>query len=160
MKLFIIGHGKADANTFVGLLRQHEIKLLVDTRTQPYSRFNSQFNRETIKPNVNAARIAYAFMGESLGGRPKGEQFYFPSGKVAYDLLEQAEFYQAGIAHLLDLAAACRVAITCSEMDYHHCHRYNLITRTLVKRHVEVRHILHSGESVATEFASPQFTLF
>jgi uncharacterized protein (DUF488 family) len=163
MKLFTIGHGNIDADTFVALLRQHEIELLVDTRSQPYSRFNPQFNRETLKQTVSDAGIAYAFMGDSIGGRPNGEEFYFASGKVDYDLLEQAEFYRTGIARLLDFAADCRVALMCSEMDYHHCHRYNLITRTLVKRAIEVSHILHSGEtidSVAAEFEEAQPSLF
>ena len=163
MKLFTIGHGNADANTFVELLQQHEIELVVDTRSQPYSRFNPQFNRETLKQAVNAAGIAYVFMGDSIGGRPTGAQFYFPSGKVDYDLLEQAAVYQAGITRLLDFAAECRVAFMCSEMDYHHCHRYNLITRTLVKRSIEIAHILHTGEtvaSVAAEFEAAQPSLF
>ncbi len=163
MKLFTIGHGNADANLFVALLKQYEIELLVDTRSQPYSRFNPQFNRETLKHAVSAAGLAYTFMGDSIGGRPPGEQYYFPSGKVDYDLLEQAEFYQAGITRLLDLATECRVAFMCSEMDYHHCHRYNLITRTLLKRSIAVTHILHSGDtidSVATDFEPAQPSLF
>jgi uncharacterized protein (DUF488 family) len=163
MKLYTIGHGNAEANAFLALLKQYEIELLVDTRSQPYSRYNPQFNRETLKQAVNEAGIAYAFMGDTIGGRPGGEQFYFPSGKVDYDLLEQAEFYQIGLEKLLELAAECRLAFMCSEADYHHCHRYNLITRTLVRRNVEVTHILHSGEtvdSVATEFESAQPSLF
>lgn len=163
MKLFTIGHGNADAETFVALLKQHEIELLVDTRSQPYSRFNPQFNRETLKQTVIDAGIAYVFMGDTIGGRPNGEQFYFPSGKVDYDLLDQAENYQSGIARLLDFAADCRVAFMCSEMDYHHCHRYNLITRTLVRCEIEVTHILHSGETIdstATEFEESQLSLF
>lgn len=163
MKLFTIGHGNAEAEKFITLLQQYEIELLVDTRSQPYSRFNPQFNRETLKQTVNEAGIAYVFMGDTIGGRPNGEEFYFPSGKVDYALLEQAEFYQAGIARLLDFAADCRVAFMCSEMDYHQCHRYNLITRTLVKRDIEVTHILHSGETVdsaAAEFEDAQPSLF
>ena len=147
MKLYTIGHSNAESEAFTVLLQRHEIELLVDTRSQPYSRYTPQFNRETLKAALNSAGIAYAFMGDSLGGRPAGEQFYFPSGKVDYDLLEQADFYQAGLERLLDLAAECRVALMCSEADYHHCHRYNLITRTLVKQGVEVTHILPAGET-------------
>jgi uncharacterized protein (DUF488 family) len=163
MKLFTIGHGNADTDTFVALLQQHSIELLVDTRSQPYSRFNPQFNRETLKRTVSDAGIAYVFMGDTIGGRPAGAEFYFPSGKVDYDLLEQAEFYQAGIARLLDCANDCRVALLCSEKDYQHCHRYNLITRTLVRREIKVTHILHSGETVdsfASEFETAQPSLF
>jgi uncharacterized protein (DUF488 family) len=163
MKLYTIGHGNAEANAFLALLRQYEIELLVDTRSQPYSRYNPQFNRETLKQTVNEAGIAYVFMGDAIGGRPAGAEFYFPSGKVDYDLLEQAEFYQAGLEKLLALAAECRVAFMCSEADYHHCHRYNLITRTLVRSGVEVTHILHSGRAINSTpemFASHQLGLF
>ena len=147
MKLYTIGHGNAESNALLALLKRYAVELLVDTRSQPYSRYNPQFNRETLKQAVNEAGIAYAFMGDSLGGRPGGAQFYFPSGKVDYDLLEQAEFYQAGVEKLLALAAECRVALLCSEADYHHCHRYNLITRTLVRRGIAVTHILPAGRN-------------
>lgn len=163
MKLYTIGHSNAESEVFTALLQHYEIELLVDTRSQPYSRYTPQFNRETLKATLNSAGIAYAFMGDSLGGRPAGEQFYFPSGKVDYDLLEQAEFYQAGLEKLLELAAECCVAFMCSEADYHHCHRYNLITRTLVKRGIAITHILHSGESVdslAADFDEAQAALF
>ena len=163
MKLYTIGHSNAEIEAFIALLQRYEIELLVDTRSQPYSRYTPQFNRETLKASLNSAGIAYAFMGDTLGGRPVGEQFYFPSGKVDYDLLEQAEFYQAGLEKLLELAAECRVAFMCSEADYHHCHRYNLITRTLARRGIAITHILHSGEtedSSGHDFETSQPSLF
>lgn len=163
MKLFTIGHGNANAETFVALLKQYEIELLVDTRSQPYSRFNPQFNRETLKQTVGDAGIAYSYMGDAIGGIPADKRFHLPSGNIDYELLEQAEFYQAGIERLLDFAADCRVAFMCAEKDYHHCHRYHLITRTLVRRNIEVAHILHSGEVInsdVAEFENAQPSLF
>lgn len=163
MKLFTIGHGNIPAEAFVTLLHQHNIELLADVRSQPYSRFNPQFNRETLKQTVTSAGIAYAYLGNAIGGIPSDKQFYLPNGNADYDRLEQAGFYQTGIAQLLDVAADCRVAIMCAEKDYHHCHRYHLITRTLVRREIEVAHILHSGESelsVAADFEIAQASLF
>jgi len=55
------------------------------------------------------------------------------------------------------------VAFMCAEADYKSCHRYRLITRTLTRRGVEVRHILHSGDPVvsdASEFEPAQPSLF
>jgi uncharacterized protein (DUF488 family) len=51
----------------------------------------------------------------------------------------------------------------CSEGDYKKCHRYWLITRTLVERGITVKHILHSGvmtQSQASEFELHQPNLF
>jgi len=163
MKLFSIGHSNATIEAFLNLLRRHEIAVLVDTRSQPYSRYNPHFSREALKQSVNEHGIEYVYLGHSIGGRPEGEQFYFQSGKVNYDAVAESPDYLAGIDELLALAERRRVAFMCSEADYKHCHRYWLITRTLTQRGVEVEHILHSGDcvkSTAAEFEPAQPSLF
>ena len=69
MTLYSIGHSNAEINAFLELLTRHSIELLVDTRSQPYSRYSPQFNRETLKAWLGEAEIAYLFLGEQLGGR-------------------------------------------------------------------------------------------
>jgi uncharacterized protein (DUF488 family) len=163
MTLYTIGHSNTESAAFIALLQRHAIELLVDVRSQPYSRYNPQFNRETLKHAVNQAGIAYAFLGDSLGGMPADRRFHLPDGKVDYDLLAQAESFQTGLEKLLNLAAECRVAFMCAEADYHHCHRYKLITRALVRRSIEVRHIVPTGElelSTAADFEQQQPALF
>ncbi|MEK7831545.1 MAG: DUF488 domain-containing protein [Acidobacteriota bacterium] len=163
MKLFSIGHSNATIEAFLDLLRRNEIALLVDTRSQPFSRYNQHFSREPLKQSVNELGIEYVYLGNRIGGRPEGEEFYFQSGKVDYSAVAESPEYLTGIDQLLKLAEHRRVAFMCSEGDYKHCHRYWLITRTLVERGVEVEHILHSGEiakSTATEFEPVQPSLF
>jgi uncharacterized protein (DUF488 family) len=163
MKLFSIGHSNIEIETFIELLRRHEINLLADTRTQPYSRYTPHFSREPLQSVLAKHDIIYLHLGGELGGRPTGSAFYFANGKVDYDLLATAPFYLAGIERLLALAEDHRVAFMCSEADYKHCHRYWLITRTLVERGIAVEHILPSGEtaaSTATEFVPAQPSLF
>lgn len=163
MKLFSIGHSNATIDFFLDLLRRHEIAVLVDTRSQPYSRYNPHFSREALKQSVIQHGIEYVYLGNRIGGRPEGEEFYFQSGKVDYDAVAESPEYLAGIDQLLALAQCRRVAFLCSEADYKHCHRYWLITKTLTRRGIEVEHILHSGESVkslAAEFEPAQPSLF
>ncbi|HZS06193.1 MAG TPA: DUF488 domain-containing protein [Blastocatellia bacterium] len=163
MTLYSIGHSNVEIETFLGLLRRHGIKRLVDTRSQPYSRYSPQFSREALRAALNEAGINYVFMGDRIGGRPEGSEYYLPSGKVDYDLLATAPAYLSGIESLIELGVASRTAFMCSEADFHHCHRYHLITRTLVNRGVEVQHITHSGElagSTKGEFEPAQPSLF
>lgn len=163
MKLFSIGHSNATIDAFLDLLRRHEIAVLVDTRSQPYSRYNPHFSRESLKQSVNDQRIEYAYLGNRIGGKPEGREFYFPNGKVNFEALSQSSVFLTGIEQLLKLAELRPVAFMCAEADYKHCHRYWLITRTLIRRGIEVQHILHTGEIVssnAAEFESPQLSLF
>nr|MDQ3013263.1 DUF488 domain-containing protein [Acidobacteriota bacterium] len=157
------GHSNASIDSFSELLRQHRIDLLVDTRSKPYSRYNPHFSREPLKQSLNEDGIEYVFLGQQLGGKPEDEAFYFESGKVDYQRLAETQFYQDGLRRLIELGERRRVAFMCSEADYKHCHRYWLITRTLVARGVEVAHIIHSGEVVksqAAEFEPKQPSLF
>jgi len=163
MKLFSIGHSNVEIDAFIDLLQQFEITVLVDTRSQPYSRYNQHFSRENLKRAIEDSGIAYIYLGKELGGRPEDPAFYFKNGKVDYDLVAQSPHYLGGIEQLLALASERRAAFMCAEADYKNCHRYRLITRTLVRRGIEVLHILHSGEAVlseASEFEADQPSLF
>lgn len=163
MNLYSIGHSNASISDFLALLERFRVALLVDTRSKPYSRYNPHFGRAPLQQALHESGIKYVFMGQELGGRPEAEEFYFQSGKVDYEQLAAATFYQAGIERLLELGARRRVAFMCSEGDYKKCHRYWLITRTLLERGIAVEHILHSGEvaqSTASEFAQLQPKLF
>jgi uncharacterized protein (DUF488 family) len=163
MELFSIGHSNVEISAFIDLLRRYEIAALVDTRSQPYSRYNQHFSREQLKHSLEEAGIEYFYLGKELGGRPEDQSLYFQNGKVDYDLVAQTSIYLAGIERLLALASDRRVAFMCAEADYRNCHRYRLITRTLTQRGIRVRHVLHSGDSVvseASEFEPAQPSLF
>jgi uncharacterized protein (DUF488 family) len=151
MTIYTVGHSNIAIARFVDLLRIHMIQVLVDTRSQPYSRYAPQFNRASLKTSLAYAGIAYLYLGDELGGRPRDARYYRPEGTVDYDQLAEAPFYREGIERLKREAAGRCLAVMCSEADYRHCHRYNLITRSLVKEGVEVQHILHSGGLDPTE---------
>jgi len=156
-----VGHSDHTAEDFVDLLRRHGITLVVDVRSQPYSRWAHQFNRETLARDLQDAGIAYRFMGDALGGRPANPTLYDPEQeRPDYQRLEQTPAYQAGIDQLLDLARAERVAVMCSEGDHRRCHRHLLITQTLLGRGVRVLHIQPDGTTVEGERIPQQLSLF
>lgn len=144
---------------FVGLLRQHRITLVIDVRSQPYSRWVPQFNRETLERDLKEAGIFYEFMGEALGGRPDDPAGHTPESPD-YRRLEQTDAYRRGIDRLIDVADDQRVVIMCGEGDYLHCHRHLLISQTLLKRDIEVLHIKPDGQVATGELIPEQLSLF
>ena len=156
-----IGHSNHTTAAFVDLLRRHGITLVVDVRSQPYSRWVHQFNREILARALQDAGIAYRFMGDALGGRPADAALYDPDQeRPDYQRVEQTPVYQAGIDQLLDLAGTEQVAVMCSEGDHRHCHRHLLITQTLLGRGVRVLHIQPDGTTVEGELEPQQLSLF
>jgi uncharacterized protein (DUF488 family) len=147
-----IGHSDQTTSEFVDLLQRHSIGLVVDARSQPYSRWTPQFNREILSHRLQEAGIAYRFMGAGLGGRPSDASLY-DSGQdhPNYERMEQTPGYQAGIDEVFELGQAQRAAVMCSESDHKCCHRHLLIAQTLLTRGARVLHIQPDGRTVEAE---------
>lgn len=140
MMLFTIGHSNLPLDTFVGLLKQHNISTLIDVRAQPFSSYNPQFNQANLANHLELNFIKYKFLGDKLGGYP---QYKKPS--TSHSLKAEPDKYQEGIAELIQIAERERTAIMCSEGDFRECHRYHLVSRTLVLQGIEVKHIQSDG---------------
>jgi uncharacterized protein (DUF488 family) len=150
MTIFTIGHSRIPIARCIELLKLHHIDLVVDARSRPQSRFAPQYNRKALQTSLAQEGLTYRYLGDKLGGRPKDQQYYLPDGTIDYRRLAQALLYREGLQHLRREAEQSRVAVMCAEADFRKCHRYWLITRSLIDEGVEVHHILHSGELVGT----------
>ena len=145
-QLYTIGHSSHTPEHFIGLLQQHRIEVLVDTRSAPYSRYSPHFDREALSNLVSAVKIKYLFLGDVLGGRPKDEDHYDQAGRARYAKMGKSEEFLGAIARLERGAVDFRVALMCSEEDPAHCHRRLLVGRVLIDRGAQLLHIRGDGE--------------
>jgi uncharacterized protein (DUF488 family) len=161
IQIYTIGHSDHTTAELIALFQGYEIACVVDVRSQPYSRWAHQFNRETLASQLQEAGISYRFMGDVLGGRPSDPSLYdVDQERPDYRRMEQTTAYQRGIEELVDLAAGRRIAVMCSEGDHSHCHRHLLITQTLLARGVSVYHIQPDGAMIKGEPIPRQLSLF
>ncbi|MDM8544426.1 DUF488 domain-containing protein [Desulfococcaceae bacterium HSG9] len=144
-KLFTIGHSTHTTEEFIKLLTRHGITAVCDVRSSPYSRYNPQFNRETLRDELKKQGIAYVFFGKELGPRSDNPSC-FQYGKVRYDLIAATERFQKGLNRLREGVKAYRVTLLCSEKDPVMCHRMNLVCRHL-RNDFKIRHILEDGHA-------------
>ena len=136
-----IGHSNHPIEHFLGLLRDHQVEVVVDTRSQPYSKYSPQYDQEALKTALAASGIRYLFFGKELGGRPAGDEFYDAEGHVLYDRVAASAQFQAGLERLERGLREFRVALLCGEENPAGCHRRLLIGRVLLERGVDIQHI-------------------
>jgi len=167
--VFSIGHGNLAEDDFVTSLMAHEIEVVVDVRSVPFSQYTPQFNRDAIETRLRAAGIDYAFAGRFLGGRPTDPTCYrsgvLPDHSadyltlVDYDEVEQRPWYRRGLDRLVEIASARRTVMMCSEEDPARCHRHHLIAQTLLTRGIVVSHIRRNGSLEPARPVTKQLSL-
>jgi uncharacterized protein (DUF488 family) len=143
--LLTIGHSNHQVGRLIELLTLHGVQVLVDVRSQPYSRFAHQFNREVLQADVTNAGFQYLFLGEELGGRQLGKIVALDERLAAYERISAMPAFQQGIARLLEGAKTYRIALLCAEEDPTECHRRVWVTRALRENGAEVSHIRGDG---------------
>lgn len=150
--IYTIGHSNHTSDNFLALLQQHCITCLVDVRSQPYSRYNPQFNREPFAAILHKNHIQYLNLGSSLGGRPEQKDLYdLGQERPNYSRQRQTALYQQGLRQLIQVAQMQRLTIMCSEGNPHECHRQWLITPDLLDAGFTVLHILPEGQLETAE---------
>ena len=161
IRLYSIGHSNAAVERLITLLRQHGITTLCDVRSAPYSRYNPQFNRESLAESLRAEAIAYRFMGDSLGGKPADGALRTEDGALPdYDKIAASPVFLRGLDQLIALGTSGSTAFMCSEADYRACHRHRLIAPALIARGVVVWHILPDGNLELGEIEAQQMRMF
>jgi len=159
--LYSIGHSNVAVDRLIELLRQHNIATLCDVRSAPYSRYNPQFNRETLADSLRAARIAYRFMGDALGGKPTDGALRTEDGVLPnYEKIAASAAFVRGVDQLIALGAHGPTAFMCSEGDYRACHRHRLVAPALIERGIAVWHILPDGSLERGEIEAQQLRMF
>ncbi len=151
MNIYTIGHSNHSWEKFLELLRQQGIQLLVDTRSKPVSGYAAFANIRVMPDLLEREGIDYAFMGDSLGGKPDDPSCYDADGKPDYRKMREKEDFQLGIKQLLRLSENSLTVLMCAEEDPSKCHRRLLLGPALEAEGVTLLHIRADGSVQGAE---------
>lgn len=127
--IMTIGHSNVTLEEFIELLKEHEVKKILDVRFTPYSKHVPHFNMHSIKKALEENGIRYVWCGQKLGNSETIPKDVFNEGVAKATRISQEE---------------CGVCLMCSEKDYESCHRYFLITTAMKKldENLDVVHLV------------------
>jgi uncharacterized protein (DUF488 family) len=142
--VFTIGHSTHPLDEYIALLKAHDVQQVVDVRTIPRSRHNSQFNFDSLPTKLRNVHIGYRHM-KGLGGlrHPRKDSTNAAWRNAGFrgfaDYMQTVEF-ETNLKKLIELAKKKQVAIMCAEAVPWRCHR-SLIADALTIRDIRVEHI-------------------
>lgn len=134
LRIWTIGHSNRSIDTFLELLGEHGIQVLVDVRSFPTSKIE-HFKIEGMKRRLPERGIKYVWLGKHLGGYRRG----------GYKRHMRTKLFREGVKQLLEILKAERACIMCMEVEPKYCHR-RFISAHLERKGVKVIHITAKGQ--------------
>lgn len=147
MYLFTVGHSTYDLDYFLRVLKAYNINCIVDVRSTPYSKYSTQYNRDSIKSVLKSNNITYIYMGKEFGARRSSRDLYTREGYVDFEKVKYDEDFKAGIERIkVGLKKGYNIAFMCTEKRPEECHRCILVGRNFKDLGYKVVNIINENE--------------
>jgi uncharacterized protein (DUF488 family) len=151
MEIYTIGHSNYAVEKLIHMLKHYNINCVVDIRGIPYSKYNIQYNKETIAETLKEAGFLYIYMAKEFAANRENKRSYNKEGYSDFEkVITEMEFLN-GIERLKKgCEKGYRIALLGAMQDPIRCHRSILVGRALSNEGFNVKHIL-DDYTVATQ---------
>jgi uncharacterized protein (DUF488 family) len=148
--IYTIGYSAYKSEDFTNEIKQRNINVVIDVRSQPYSRYRSEYNKEAIEELLKSNNINYRNLSLEFGARQTNRKYY-TDGKLDFEKFAVSEIFSQGIEKIKAASSlGYIIALMCAEKEPEKCHRTILVARALRDNGFEIRHIV-PGQSVYTQ---------
>lgn len=142
-KLYTIGYsGYPNIDDFIAELKKHDIQILIDVRSSPYSAFFADYNKDRLSIRLKANGIFYKNYARQFGARQEDTSFY-KNGRLDFETFSKSEQFLDGVLSVEKSSAV--IAFMCAEKHPSDCHRTILVAKAFSDRGHEVIHIKPGG---------------
>ena len=143
MEIYTIGHSNYTVEKLIDMLKHYNINCVVDIRGTPYSKYNVQFDKETIRYNLSKAGFIYIYMAKELAAKRINKQSYNDEGYSDFEKVINEKEFLEGIERLKNgCNKGYNIALLGAMQEPIRCHRSILVGKALRKAGFDVKHIL------------------
>ena len=143
MEIFTIGHSNYSIERLIDMLRYHNINCVVDIRGIPYSKYNTQFDKEAIRYKLTKAGFIYIYMAKEFAANRENKVSYNKEGYSDFEKVIYEDDFINGIERLKKgIEKGYKIALLGAMQDPIRCHRAILVGRELINHGFIVNHIL------------------
>ena len=164
MDIYTIGHSNYSMDRFLNMLEKYNINCVVDTRAIPYSKYNVQYDKESLKETLNKKGYVYIYMGRELAAKRESRVSYNNEGYCDFEKAVHEESFIKGVERLkIGCNKGYRIVLLGAVQDPIRCQRGILLGRNLIKNGFNVKHILDdysiaSQENLESELLDKYFS--
>jgi uncharacterized protein (DUF488 family) len=143
MDIYTIGHSNYPVEKLIDMLRYYNINCVIDIRGIPYSKYNIQFDKETIRYTLTKEGFIYLFMATEFADKRDTKVSYIEEGYADFEKVIEEEDFKRGIERLKDgCNKGYRIALLGAMQDPIRCHRSILLGKALIEEGFNIMHIM------------------
>ena len=143
MDIYTIGHSNYPVEKLIDMLRYYNIDCVVDIRGTPYSKYNVQYNKDTIKNTLVREGFVYIYMAKEFAAKRENKISYNTEGYSDFEKVIYEDDIISGIKRLKNgCEKGYKIALLGAMQDPIRCHRSILVGRELIHHGFNVKHIL------------------
>lgn len=152
MTIHTIGHSNYPEEKLIDMLKAYNINTVVDIRGTPYSKYNIQYNKETIEHTLKSQGFIYIYMARELAAKRMNKISYNEEGYADFEKVINEEAFINGIQRLKNgCVKGYNIALFGAMQDPIRCHRSILCGRALRDAGFVVKHILDDYSTCSQE---------
>lgn len=143
MDIYTIGHSNYPVEKLIDMLKHYNINTVVDIRGTPYSKYNVQYNKETIAQTLKERGFIYIYMAKEFAANRENKISYNNEGYSDFEKVITEKEFLKGIERLkTGCGKGYNIALLGAMQDPIRCHRSILVGRSLRENGFNVKHIL------------------
>ncbi|WP_195469417.1 DUF488 domain-containing protein [Clostridium sp. D43t1_170807_H7] len=143
MEIYTIGHSNYTIERLIDMLKHYNINCVVDIRGTPYSKYNIQFDKETIRYTLSKAGFIYIYMAKELAAKRINKESYNEEGYSDFEKVIKEKEFLEGIERLKNgCNKGYNIVLLGAMQEPIRCHRSILVGKALRKCGFNVKHIL------------------
>ena len=155
--VYTIGYSGFSIDDFVTTLKKHNISLVVDVRSSPFSSYFPQYNRDSLEIFLKMHGIYYRSYPSEFGARQNDRKYYCKEGYLDFEVFSRSEPFLKGISKLCNsMEQNYTFTLLCAEKDPICCHRTILVARAFFERGYNVVHLLTNGKTITQQEINKQ----
>ena len=116
--VYTIGYSGFSIEDFVATLKRHNVSLVVDVRSSPFSNYFPEYNKDALEICLKTHGIYYRNYADSFGARQNDRKYYCKEGYLDFEVFSKAEPFLQGIKKLCNsMEQNYTFALLCAEKD-------------------------------------------
>jgi uncharacterized protein (DUF488 family) len=145
--IYTIGYSGYKIENFLIEIKEHRISSVIDVRSNPYSQYYTDYNKENFEIFLKKNGVYYRNYVNEFGAQQKNRNFYSSDGYLDFEKFVKSEYFLNGVRNLkAGMDKGYKFLLMCAEKDPFNCHRAMMVASEFYKLGYSVVHLLPNGK--------------